>query len=356
MAFFKQGISVCSYVFPVLLTSCTVEDEVRLDSPAAICIDVHDNLYIADSNHTISKVTWGGGVSVVAGSAGLSGSNDGHGSDARFSNPRGITVDARGYLYVIDGLGGSVIRKISPGGLVSTWAGKPGQTGNADGHGSSASFMYPDAIVVDSRGNAYVTDTYNQTVRKISAGGQVTTLAGKAGHRGRVDGLGSEARFTSPRGIVMDSDQTLYVADAGSIRRISPSGQVSTLTLHGASSQELSVRRTVMRPSDFVSMAIDQMGGLYLADASYGTISKVFPSIGFVAEMAGKAGRSGHQDGIGDQARFGFPRSIALDSEGNIYVSDQLNRNIRQVTPEGEVTTVLHASARSKVALSENAH
>ena len=155
---------------------------------------------------------------------------DGTGGDARFNVPTGIAVNSAGTLYVTDSQN-CTIRKITPAGVVTTFAGESGACGSADGTGNAARFSVPQGAAVDSTGNVYVADTFNHTIRKITPGGVVTTLAGLAGNIGSADGTGSAARFNSPRGVAVDSAGTVYVADTNNhtIRKITAGGVVTTL-------------------------------------------------------------------------------------------------------------------------------
>jgi sugar lactone lactonase YvrE len=196
-----------------------------------VTVDSSGNLYIADSgNDTIRKITSAGVVSTFAGTAGTPGSADGTGTAASFSAPTGITVDAGGNLYVAD-TGNDTIRKITPAGVVSTLAGTAGTPGSADGTGSAAGFYFPRGIAIDPSGNLYVADSGNETIRKITPAGVVSTLAGTAGTPGAADGTGSAASFASPQGITLDSAGNLYVADMNNntIRKITPAGVVTTI-------------------------------------------------------------------------------------------------------------------------------
>jgi sugar lactone lactonase YvrE len=213
-------------------------------------VDSAGNLYVADtSNNTIRKVTpsiagqqtnWV--VTTLAGSAGSSGSADGTNSSARFNAPFGVTVDSAGNLYVAD-LGNNTIRKVTPSitGLQTNWvvttlAGLAGSPGSADGTGSSARFSDPEGVAVDSTGNLYVGDAFNNTIRKVtpSITGQqtnwvVTTVGGLASVTGSADGTNSNARFNEPWGVAVDSAGNLYVGDAGNntIRKGSPLSAIS---------------------------------------------------------------------------------------------------------------------------------
>ena len=188
----------------------------RFDSPIGVAVDSSDNVYVADTdNSTIRKITPAGAVTTLAGSAGQNGSADGTGSAARFDGPQGVAVDSAGNVYVAEY---ATIRKITPAGVVTTLAGSAGQYGSADGTGSDARFYYPEGVAVDSMGNVYVADSDNDTIRKITPAGNVTTLAGSAGVIGRADGIGSAAGFDYPKGVAVDSAGNLYVADTGNNR------------------------------------------------------------------------------------------------------------------------------------------
>jgi hypothetical protein len=159
-------------------------------------------------------VTPGGVVTTLAGLAESSGSADGTGSAAQFFSPTGVAADSAGNVYVAD-RNNCTIRKVTPGGVVTTLAGLAEVLGSANGTGSAARLRYPEGVAVDSAGNVYVADTYNHTIRKVTPGGVVTTLAGLAGSLGSTDGMGSAARFSGPSGVAVDSAGNVFVADSG---------------------------------------------------------------------------------------------------------------------------------------------
>ena len=161
----------------------------------------------------------------LAGSPGSSGNADGNTNAARFYDPYGVAVDSAGNLYVAD-TDNHTIRKVTSAGVVTTLAGSPGSSGSADGTGSAARFSSPYGVAVDNAGNVYVADTYNHTIRKVTAFGVVTTLAGSPGNAGSAAGTGSTARFYSPRGVAVDNAGNVYVADTynHTIREVTPVG------------------------------------------------------------------------------------------------------------------------------------
>src|SRR6266446_2589763 len=203
----------------------------RFNESEGVAVDGAGNVYVADSNNdTIRKITPAGVVTTLAGRAGQVGSADGTGTNALFNYPTGVAVDGAGNVFVAD-QGNHTIRQITPAGVVTTLAGSAGQSGSADGHGSNARFNQPFGVAVDSGGNVYVADLQNQTIRKITSSGTVTTLAGSAGQTGSVDGTGSAARFNGPAGVAVDGATNVYVADFYNftIRKITPAGAVTTL-------------------------------------------------------------------------------------------------------------------------------
>ncbi len=196
-------------------------------------------------NHVIRRVDPAGDVTTIAGSPGNKGSADGVGFGAsEFNAPIGITADSAGNLYVGDS-GNDIVRKITAAGVVTTIAGQVGVTGNANGNGSGAQFNEPNGTAADNAGNVYVADLVNRVIRKITSSGDVSTLAGTNSLQGTNDGLGGAARFTSPTALATDSSNNLYVADQGgdSIRMITPDGDVTTFAGQRQSDLETERRR-----------------------------------------------------------------------------------------------------------------
>ncbi len=187
----------------------------RFDNPKGVAVDGAGNVFVADTlNHTIRKVAPSGQATTLAGMAGNPGSVDGTGSEARFFNPGGVAVDGSGNVYVADS-GNHTVRMVTSSGRVTTIAGLAGNSGGADGTGSGARFFNPGGVAVDGSGNVLVADSGNHTIRKVTASGVVTTLAGFVGGWGDRDGTGSGARFSFPRGVAVDGSGNVYVADAG---------------------------------------------------------------------------------------------------------------------------------------------
>jgi len=311
--------------------------------PAGLAVDSAGNLYVSDNgNHTIRKITPAGVVTTLAGTAGTAGSTDGTGSAALFASPVGIGVDGSGNVYVADS-SSYVIRKITPAGVVTTFAGYPNFPGSVDGTGTGAQFRAPVGLAVDGAGNVYVADTSGETVRKITSAGVVTTLAGFAGLRGTTDAIGNAARFSSPTGVSVDSSGNLYVADFTNnlIRKVAPDGTVSTLAGSRGNAGYINGASSAARFNSPGGLTIDHLGTMYVADTGNNTIREINSS-GVVTTFGGSAVDTStpYRDGLTNIARFSQPGGVAADDAGNLYVTDTANSVIRKITPDGVVSTL----------------
>jgi hypothetical protein len=313
----------------------------RFRAPDRVAVDSAGNVYVADeTNHSIRKITAAGVVTTLAGTSGMPGSADGTGAGARFNHPSGVAVDSAGNVYVADSAN-STLRKVTAAGVVTTLAGTAGSPGEADGTGAAARFDHPTGVAVDGNGNLYVADDQSDTIRKITSAGVVTTLAGTAGVRGAADGTGAAAQFNAPQGVAVDRTFNVYVADTGNatIRKVSAAGVVVTLAgaagMRGSADGSGAAAR-FDAPSD---VAVDLSGNIYVADFAADTLRMVTPT-GDVTTVAGAANLAGSTDGTGAAARFDFLGGIAGDSAGNLYVADGANNTIRKLTADGVVTTL----------------
>jgi sugar lactone lactonase YvrE len=309
----------------------------RFQDITALAVDGAGNVYAADGgSNTIRKITAAGVVTTLAGTAGMWGSVDGVGAAARFGTPSGVAVDGLGNVYVADA-SNEIIRKVTADGVVTTLAGTSGAVGIVDGIGAAARFDSLGGIAVDAAGNIYVTDL--QSVRKLTPAGVVTMLAGQPHIMGSVDGVGAGARFDHPTGVAVDASGTLYVVDnAGdTVRKIDASGAVSTFVGSAPGSADGTGGAATFHNPE--GAAIDGAGNIYIADTSNDTIRKI-SAAGVVTTLAGSAGVSGSADGVGSAARFYWPTAVAVDGVGNVYVADTQNSTIRKITPAGLVTTI----------------
>ena len=288
-------------------------------------------------------------VTTLAGAAARPGSTNGVGNQALFYLPYGIAADSAGNVYVAD-TGNQLIRKIAPDSSVTTLAGRANQSGTNNGVGGEARFNSPQGLALDSATNVYVADTGNNLLRKITPDGTVSTLAGSAFQPGRTDGTGEEARFFTPTGLALDSVSNLYVADRNNvlIRKVTPDGTVSTLagTTFAGTNNGTGTNASFRYPR---SLAVDNAGNVYVADTDGAAIRRITPA-GVVTTLAGSPGVTGTADGTGSTARFAGPSGISYDRLNNVfYVADTANNTIRRMTTNGTVTTVAGTAGNSGI-------
>lgn len=347
MAFLPFSVSAQTnyeaYTFTTLAGSVTnsgssngIGSGALFNSPHGVVTDSQGNIYVADlANHTIRKITPAGVVNSVAGLAGVSGTNDGVGSAARFKAPWGVAVDAALTIYVAD-TSNHTVRVISPGGIVSTLAGLGAISGTNDGVGAAARFNFPFGLVLDKQGNIYVSDQGNSTIRKIAPGGVVTTLAGSAGKTGSTDATGGAARFRDPAGIVINSSNVIFVNDEfnHTVRAVTTNGVVTTFAGLASAHGLIDATGTAARFYNPNGLAIDAADNLYVAEFLNNTVRKITPAA-VVTTLAGWPQSIGSSNGTGSDVRFNKPRQIAVDNLGNVYVADLENQTIRKGWPAG---------------------
>lgn len=279
-------------------------------------------------------------VTSLAGQPLVNGGLNGVGTNALFSDPAAMVADSAGNLFVADS-GNHAIRKVSSTGAVTTIAGQLGVSGSGGVTGAQAKFNRPYGIAMDRAGNLFVSDTGNHTIRKITPAGGVSTIAGSVGQSDFANGSGTAARFSSPLGLAVATNGTLYVADSGNhvIRVISPSGVVGTLA---GSPENWGSDDGVGGAARFngpVGVTLDEQGDLLVSDSNNHTIRKVARD-GVVTTWVGTPGWDGYVDGNGGAARFCMPAELAADRHGNVFVADSFNHVVRKISREGRVTTV----------------
>lgn len=283
-------------------------------------------LFVTDLLNKVIRKISGEQVSTFAGSGDF-GILNGTGLNAQFRNPFSIVRDASGNLYTSDE-NDARIRKITPDGVVTTYAGIEAP-GYKDGNADEAQFQSGSSLTVDADGNLFVADTRNNSVRKVSTTGQVTTLAGSPG-AGFNDGNGAVAKFNLPAGITADKDGNLYVADISNfrIRKITPAGNVTTLA-GGTQGTNDGIADAAQFSFDVRDLVADQEGNLFLSEAN--RIRGITPE-GVVSTIAGST--QGFVDGDATTAKFNFPSGLGIDAQGKIYVADLSNNRIRRLSFE----------------------
>ncbi len=362
-------------------------------APAAIATTDSGSLLVADDT-TVRRIAPDGSVVTLAGlsSSNAIGHADGSGTAARFGEHLGCTLAPDGCLYVADSRN-HTIRKVTPAGVVSTFAGRPGVSGSTDGTGEAARFSGPRSIAADRHGNLYVTDGDNHLIRRITPAGLVTTLAGRPGVEGATDGPAAAATFAWPGEIAVDGAGNIFVqcwgSPGGALRLITPEGTVSTLPagaarplssdvagnvygvlggttiakLHpdGSTTTVLDVAATWpnLRASSEESasvgpFAVAPNGDIYLTRPS-GLLRRVSVG-GGVATLAGKWRLADDSpwptispvDGLGEAVRFEEPGAIAVDPAGAVYLCD--GSTIRKGVPAGPVTITSQPQSQSATA------
>ncbi len=306
----------------------------KFNGLSGLCCDVNGNIFVADkANHRIRKITPSGVVTTFAGS--ISGYLDANGTAAMFYNPTGICITTSGDFYITDS-GNHRIRKITSSGTVTTLAGS-GAADFADGVGNTASFSTPTGVCVDATNNVYVADMINNLIRKITPSGVVTTLAGST--TGFVHIIGQVTNFTHPNGVCFDATGNIIVADMDGHRIWKILGTNTNTVINMAGSTPGSKDGTgTPIAMDSRKVCSDFEGNIYATESGYNRIRKITPS-GIVTSYVGNT--DGTNNGTIATAQFGYPEDLCFDtSTGNIYVADTGNHRIRKITPTGIVSTL----------------
>lgn len=259
----------------------------RLREPNGIVAEPSGALLVADrGNATIRRLAADRSLTTIAGSPGLRGQVDAVGATARFLDPTALALDATGQATIYDGC---TLRRLDTDGAVTSLVGQDGDCRSADGSIAAGRLAAGQGIALSAGGDVWFAESSTSTIRRLTAGGLLETVAGSAGIAGPEDGVGAAARFSGPRGIATEATGSLIVADTGNhtLRRVEPDGQVTTL--------------------------------------------------------AGAAGVAGFVDGPAADARFSSPTSLSRDPDGNLWIADTGNGAIRRLTPAGVVETPFRA-------------
>ena len=318
----------------------------QLNNPTGVAVDASGNLYIADAgNNVICKVK-NGFISWVAGSltAGYSG-DSGIATVAKLNNPVRVAVDAVGNLYIADAMNNRV-RKVNTNGIISTVAGNgtAGFSGD-DGAATLANLNYPFGLVTDTSGNLYISDFYNNRIRKVNSNGIISTVAGNgiSGYSGD-GGSATSANISLPLGVLTDTNGNLYIADMGNnrVRKVSTNGNISTIAGNGTAGYSGDGGlATSAQLNEASSIAIDASGNLYIADYNNNRIRKV-DNKGNISTVGGNGLATYYSsDGIAAiNAELNNPTGVATDALGNIYIADATNNRIRKVSNSGVISTL----------------
>ena len=320
--------------------------EAGLYNPSGVAVDGAGNLYIADTfNHRIRKVDSTGTITTIAGTGELGFSGDGGPAvEAELYNPYGVAVDGAGNLYIADTFNDR-IRKVDSSGVITTIAGT-GERGFSGDEGPAVeAWLYnPYGVAVDGAGNLYIADTFNHRIRKVDSTGTITTIAGTGEFGFSGDGGPAvRAALYFPSGVAVDGAGNLYIADTSNhrIRKVDATGTITTIAgtgergFGGDEGPATTARLTFPR-----GVAVDGAGNLYIADTSNHRIRKV-DATGTITTIAGTGERGfGGDEGPATTARLTFPLGVAVDSAGGLYIADTYNHRIRKVDSTGTITTI----------------
>jgi sugar lactone lactonase YvrE len=315
--------------------------------PWGIAVDSAGNLFIAEtSNHRIRRVDAATGVMTTiagVGTAGWSG-DGGPATSAQLDLPRGIAVDGLGNLYIADTFN-QRIRKIDTTGTITTIAGTGTPSFDiTDMFATAAALSSPAGVAVDGLGNVYIADTGNSAIRLVTTTGRIMTIAGDgtSGYLGD-NGPAVMAELANPSGVAVDRQGNVLIADSGNslIRRIDASTQRITTIAGNMLATDLgdngpALAAQLASPS---RVAVDGFGNLYIADTFNHRVRWVDAG-GMITTIAGTGapGFSG-DGGAALSAQLYYPRDVALDQHGNIYIADQSNRRIRKIDASATITT-----------------
>jgi uncharacterized repeat protein (TIGR01451 family) len=317
--------------------------QVDVGRTVGVTVDAGGNIYFSNIYTSVFKLDTGGVLTRVAGTgvAGFSGDN-GPAVSAQLNQPRGLTVDGSGNLYIADSMNNR-IRKVAPNGIITTVAGN-GTRGYAGDSGSAtnAALNNPYGVAADGLGNLYIGDTENQRVRRVSANGTITTVAGTGTAAFSGDnGLAANSALHYPQDLALDPAGNLYIADGGNnrVRKVTANGIITTVAGNGTFGPSTDGQPAVSTPIAPTAIAFDSSGNLYINDNS-GRIRRVSGANGIVTTIAGSYNWGfGGDGGSALGAAFNTLYGIAVDASGSIYVADSFNHRIRKITASGTITT-----------------
>jgi len=314
---------------------------------SAVAVDAAGNLYISDTtNHRIRKVTVNGVISTVVGDGGItpSGGDGGPATSAQINGALGLALDAAGNLYIADAYNSS-IRKVTPDGVISTIGGGLVRFDFVDRVVFFPQFRFPSGIAVDATGNVYIADTNNSRVSKVTAEGVISTVAGVGIGIVGDGGPASSARLLFPSDVALDAAGNLYIADTANsrIRKVTADGVISTVAGNGIQVPTHlgdggpATSALLFHPR---SVTVDAAGNLYIAEGNH-NIRKVTAG-GVISTIAGSTRVGfGGDGGPATSAQLGFPTGVAVDAAGNVYIADSYNHRIRKITVGGMISTIV---------------
>jgi len=317
----------------------------QLNAPTAMAPTSGGSLLITDTNNNrVRSVSPGGIISTVAGNGGGAYSGDGGpATSASVSIPLGVAVDASGSLYIADA-GDGRARKVTPGGIISTLAGNGvlpyffGDGGPAALAGLSGNW----GVAVDTANNLYIADSTSYRVRKVTSSGAIATIAGTGIFADTGDGGQATNAAVNPSAVAVDSAGNVYLGGFSRVRKIAANGTITTVAGTGAPgySGDNGPATGAQLSTPIFGLAVDSAGNLYISDSNNYRVRRVTPG-GTITTVAGTgiAGYSG-DGGSATSARLGGPEGLSTDAAGNLYIADIGNSVVRKLAPNGTISTV----------------
>jgi trimeric autotransporter adhesin len=311
----------------------------QIRAPRHIGVDAAGNIFFTDyGNGRIRKIDTAGVITTVAGISHLTG-DDGQAAAAQLYFPSAVATDGSGNLYIAD-QDNRRIRKVDSKGVITTVAGmNPLDDGrpivNTSGPALEREIGYVIGIASDRTGNLYLADAANYLIRKISADGTASVVAG-TGSYGNASGDGAATKLAvyPQGGVATDADGNAYFTENNRVRKLTPDGTMTTYT--GNATTDATKYARLSNPTGLV---FDAKGNLFISDSDNHCIRKVATDL-VVTTYAGACGTAGFADGKGASVRLNTPRGLVFDSDGNLFVVDSGNARIRQVAPDGTVSTI----------------
>ncbi len=327
-----------------------LQTPILLPSPHPV-VDSTGSLYIADgiSGSKVWRIALATGQATVVAGSGTEGyaGDGGPAVAAKLNAPTALAMDAAGNLYIADTVN-NCIRKVTPGGTISTVAGNAayGYLGD-NGPAGSAQLAQPQGIAADSAGNLYIADSANNVIRKVAAStGVITTIAGDGtALMGGDGGPATQAQINYPTQVALDASGNLYILDSGNLRirkLVLGTGIISTVAGTGAAGYAgdggAASKAVLNSPSDITT---DAAGNVYVVDTDSNRIRKITVATGIIASLIGNGQASyGGDGGAATSAQFNFPGDVVVDASGNIYIADNENFRVRKVAAKtGLITT-----------------
>ena len=316
----------------------------EINAPYGLVVDREGNLFIADTyNHRIRKVTPQGVINTVAGLGTPGYSGDGGRATSAQIDSVGLAMDLDGNLFIGEP-NNHRVRKVTPQGIISTVAGNGTPGGEGDGgRATSAQLSGPRGIAVDSAGNLFIAESYGNRVRKVTPGGIISTIAGD-GNRGfgGDGGPAVSAQLNNPYDVAVDSAGNLYIADSGNqrVRKVTPAGVISTVAGNGLKADsDDSGLATSARLSGPTGVVVDTAGNLFIAENDGHRVRKVAPA-GMISTVAGDGTADfGGDGGPATSAQLNGPWDVTVDTAGSLYIGERYNHRVRKVTAVSSVDT-----------------